>query len=40
MQEQHQDYLFDLQGYLVLKDAIAPEDLNAMNQWVDNIRIT
>ena len=35
MQEQHQDYLFDLQGYLVLKNAIAPEDLNAMNQWVD-----
>ncbi|HIG57746.1 MAG TPA: hypothetical protein EYG11_02195 [Candidatus Latescibacteria bacterium] len=35
MQEQHQDYLFDLQGYLILKNAIAPEDLNAMNQWVD-----
>ena len=36
MQEQHQDYLFDLQGYLVLKNAIAPDDLHAMNQWVDD----
>lgn len=30
------DYLFDLNGYLILKCAIAPEDLKAMNQWVDD----
>ena len=30
------DYLFDLNGYLILKRAIAPEDLKAMNQWVDD----
>ena len=36
MPEKHQDYLFDLQGYLILASAIAPEDLTAMNQWVDD----
>ena len=35
MDEHLQDYLFDLQGYLVLKQAIDPEHLQAMNQWVD-----
>ncbi len=30
------DYLFDLQGYLVLKGAIAKDDLAEMNQWVDD----
>jgi len=30
------DYLFDLQGYLVLKGAIAKDDLAEMNSWVDD----
>ena len=30
------DYLFDLQGYLVLKDAISKDDLAEMNNWVDD----
>ncbi len=30
------DYLFDLNGYLIIKGAVAPEDLNAMNRWVDD----
>ena len=30
------DYLFDLNGYLVLKNAIACADLEEMNQWVDD----
>ena len=30
------DYLFDLQGYLVLKDAISKDDLREMNSWVDD----
>lgn len=29
------DYLFDLNGYLVVKNAIAAGDLHEMNQWVD-----
>ncbi len=29
------DYLFDLNGYLVIKGAVAPEDLNEMNRWAD-----
>ena len=31
-----QDYLFDLQGYLVLKNAISAADLLEMNQWIDD----
>ena len=31
-----QDYLFDLQGYLVLENAISGADLREMNQWIDN----
>ena len=31
-----QDYLFDLQGYLVLKNAISSADLHEMNQWIDD----
>ncbi|MXW80444.1 MAG: hypothetical protein F4Z57_15965 [Gemmatimonadetes bacterium] len=31
-----QDYLFDLQGYLVLKNAISSADLREMNQWIDD----
>ena len=29
------DYLFDLQGYLLLENAIVEGDLREMNQWVD-----
>jgi Phytanoyl-CoA dioxygenase (PhyH) len=29
------DYLFDLNGYLILKHAIVPEDLSDMNQWAE-----
>ena len=29
------DYLFDLNGYLIIKGAIVPQDLQEMNQWVD-----
>ena len=36
MSESVQDYLFDLQGYLVLKNAIAETDLREMNQWIDD----
>ena len=28
-------YLFDLQGYLVIENAIEPEALAAMNTWID-----
>lgn len=28
-------YLFDLQGYLILHDAVAPEALAEMNAWID-----
>ncbi len=30
------DYLFDLNGYIILKHAIAPEDLREMNQWAED----
>jgi hypothetical protein len=30
------DYLFDLNGYIILKNAIAPEDLREMNQWAED----
>lgn len=36
MDDKHLDYLFDLQGYLVLKNAINKDDLREMNQWVDD----
>lgn len=36
MTEQEKDYLFDLQGYLILRNAISKEDLAEMNQWVDD----
>jgi hypothetical protein len=29
------DYLFDLNGYIILKNAIAPDDLSEMNRWVE-----
>ena len=36
MDQSTQDYLFDLQGYLVLENAISREDLREMNQWIDD----
>lgn len=30
------DYLFDLNGYIILKDAVGRGDLEEMNQWVDD----
>lgn len=30
------DYLFDLNGYLILKNALVPQDLKEMNQWVED----
>jgi hypothetical protein len=36
MDEKQLDYLFDLQGYLILRGAIAPADLREMNGWVDD----
>ena len=34
-EEKELDYLFDLQGYIVLKGAIEKDDLAEMNGWVD-----
>lgn len=36
MTEKEMDYLFDLQGYLILRNAISKADLAEMNQWVDD----
>ncbi|MEZ4712436.1 MAG: phytanoyl-CoA dioxygenase family protein [Caldilineaceae bacterium] len=36
MDQKQMDYLFDLQGYLILRNAISKEDLQEMNQWVDD----
>lgn len=30
------DYLFDLNGYLIIKGAVAPEDIAEMNAWGDS----
>ncbi|MDA1190610.1 MAG: phytanoyl-CoA dioxygenase family protein [Candidatus Poribacteria bacterium] len=30
------DYYFDLRGYLVLENAVSPQDLAEMNGWVDD----
>ncbi len=35
MEQEQLDYLFDLQGYLILKNAISDEDLNKINDWID-----
>jgi hypothetical protein len=29
------DYLFDVHGYLVLKDGVDPGDINELNTWAD-----
>ena len=36
MTEKEMDYLFDLHGYLILRNAISKADLVEMNQWVDD----
>ncbi len=36
MDEKLTDYLFDLNGYLILEGAIDTADLAAMNQWIDD----
>ena len=36
MDDRVQDYLFDLQGYLVLENAISAADLREMNQRIDD----
>ena len=36
MSEDIRDYLFDLQGYLVLENAISEADLNEINRWIDD----
>lgn len=35
MDQEHLDYLFDLQGYLILENAISDEDLAKINEWID-----
>lgn len=35
MEQEFQDYLFDLQGYLILEDAISKDDLEKINGWID-----
>ncbi len=35
MSQDLQDYLFDLQGYLILENALSEEDLGAINSWID-----
>jgi ectoine hydroxylase-related dioxygenase (phytanoyl-CoA dioxygenase family) len=35
MDQEQLDYLFDLQGYLILENAISEEDLNKINGWID-----
>ena len=29
------DYLFEVNGYLIIKDAVAAEDIAQMNAWAD-----
>ncbi|MCE9589311.1 MAG: phytanoyl-CoA dioxygenase family protein [Planctomycetes bacterium] len=36
MDEYEIDYLFDLHGYLILKNAVPREDVAQMNKWVDD----
>ena len=36
MSEDIRDYLFDLQGYLVLENAISEANLNEINRWIDD----
>lgn len=37
MPTQMEDYLFDLRGYLVLKEAISPEEVKRLNEAIDAI---
>ena len=34
--EELADYMFDLNGFLILRNAVAPADIDAMNAWVDD----
>ena len=36
MTDRDQDYLFDLQGYFVLRGALSPDQLSRINAWVDD----
>ena len=36
MDQEQLDYLFDLQGYLILENAISEDDLAKLNEWIDN----
>ena len=38
MDDKLTDYLFDLNGYLILEGAIGQEDLVEMNKWVDHFK--
>ena len=40
MDNNGQDYLFDLQGYLILENALSAADLREMNQWIPRIVCT
>jgi hypothetical protein len=35
LSDAEQDYLFDLNGYLILRDVISPDQLQRINAWVD-----
>ena len=35
-----QQYLFDVQGYLVIENALGQEELAALNQLIDQARTT
>ena len=34
--EQLADYMFDLNGFLIMRNAVDPADIDVMNQWVDD----
>jgi hypothetical protein len=34
--EELADYLFDLNGFLIIRNAVAEEDISEMNRWVDD----
>ena len=36
MDQEQLDYLFDLQGYLILENAISEDDLAKLNKWIDD----
>ena len=34
--QQRQDYLFDLNGYRIIERAVEPDDVRAINGWIDD----